>query len=396
VTENPRTKAETLLVSGGGPPPAPWPSGMSTPLFPSVTYDLDASAYADIEATGGRDTWWYTRLRNPSVEAVAGKLARLESADGAILFSSGMAAIATTLLALVPAGARIVASRDLYGDVFTLLSRELTRQGREIAFVAVDDHTGWRKELGRGASMLYVETLSNPMLRLADLPALAELAHRHGAVAVADATFTPPTDLRVLDHGFDVVLHSATKYLNGHSDLIAGVMAGHAAQLEDVRKQATMLGGCLDPFGAWLLERGLKTLAIRMERQRTSAFTIAQALAEHDEVHAVAHPRLAEHPDNRLAARLLPGGSALLSFQVKGGDERALRVLAQLSIIRQATSLGGVESLASAPYNTSHLGLTSEQLMHAGIESGTIRLSVGLEDPTDLIDDLDRALRATA
>jgi cystathionine beta-lyase/cystathionine gamma-synthase len=396
VSEQHRTSADTLVVSGGGAPPVPWPSGMSTPLFPSATYDLDARAYADIEATGGEDTWWYTRLRNPSIEAVADKLARLEGADRAILFSSGMAAIATTLIALVPPTARIVAARDLYGDVFTLLSRELTREGREVAFVAVDDHAGWRAELERGASVLYVETLSNPMLRLADLPALAELAHRHGALAVADATFTPPTDLRVLDHGFDVVLHSATKYLNGHSDLIAGVMAARAAQIELVQEHATMLGGCLDPFGAWLLERGLKTLPIRMERQRASALTIARSLAAHDEVQAVAHPLLADHPDHWLAARLLPGGSALLSFRVKGGDERALSVLDRLSIIRQATSLGGVESLASAPHNTSHLGLTPEQLAQAGIGPGTIRLSVGLEHPGDLIEDLDWALAATA
>jgi cystathionine beta-lyase/cystathionine gamma-synthase len=389
-------KPDTLLVSGGGNPPSPWPSGLSTPLFPSATYDLDSSAYADIEATGGRDTWWYTRLRNPTVEAVADKLAQLDGADGAILFSSGMAAIASTLLALAAPGARIVAARDLYGDVFTLLGRELTRQGRDVAFVAVDDHAGWERELERGAAVVYVETLSNPMLRLADLPVLAELAHRHGAVAVADATFTPPTELRVLDHGFDVALHSATKYLNGHSDLIAGVMAGRSAQLEPVRAQATVLGGCLDPFGAWLLERGLKTLAVRMGRQRSSALTVAGALVDHEAVVAVAHPLLADHPDHGLAERLLPGGPALLSFRVRGGDERALRVLAELTIIRQATSLGGVESLASAPHNTSHLGLTAEQRRQAGIEPGTIRLSVGLEDPGDLLEDLDRALRATA
>ncbi len=264
-------------------------------------------------------------------------------------------------------------------------------------FVAVDDHAGWVRELERGATLVYVETLSNPMLRLADLPALGELAHAHGAVAVADATFTPPTELRVLDHGFDVVLHSATKYLNGHSDLIAGVMAGRsaAASRRSARRRAYS-GAASNPFGAWLLERGLKTLAIRMERQRASAFTIAQALAEHDEVAAVIHPLLPDHPDHRLARRLLPGGSALLSLRVTGGDERALRLLDRLSIIRQATSLGGVESLASAPFNTSHLGLTAEQRSQAGIEPGTIRLSVGLEDPTDLIDDLDRALRATA
>jgi cystathionine beta-lyase/cystathionine gamma-synthase len=397
VSEPPPIKPGTLIVSGGGPPPSPWPSGMSTPVFRSVTYDLDAAAYGDIAATGGRDTWWYTRLRNPTIDAVADKLARLEGADGAILFASGMAAIAATLLALAPPGARIVAARDLYGDVFTLLSGDLTREGRHVAFVAVDDHAGWRRELERGAALLYVETLSNPMLRVADLPSLAELAHAHGALAVADATFTPPTDLRVLDHGFDVALHSATKFLNGHSDLVAGVMAGRAAQLEIVAAQANVLGGCIDPFGAWLLERGLKTLAVRMERQRASALTIAHALhAKPDHVLAVAHPLLPGHPDHALAVRLLPGGSALLSFQVKGGDERALRTLDRLRIIRQATSLGGVESLASAPHNTSHLGLTAEQRLQAGIGPGTIRLSVGLEDPDDLIDDLDQALAASA
>jgi cystathionine beta-lyase/cystathionine gamma-synthase len=396
VTEQRRPTADTLLVSGGEPPAGGWPRGMSTPVFASATYDLDATAYADIEATGGDDTWWYTRLRNPSVEAVADKLARLEGADGAILFASGIAAIATTLFALAPPGARIVASRDLYGDVFTLLARELTRQGRDVVFVAVDDHAGWVRELERGATLLYVETLSNPMLRLADLPSLGELARAHGAVAVADATFTPPTELRVLDHQFDVVLHSATKYLNGHSDLIAGVMAGRSAALQEVSAQASVLGGCLNPFAAWLLERGLKTLAIRIERQRASALAIAQALAEHDEVAAVIHPSLPDHPDHELARRLLPDGPALLSLRVKGGDARALRLLDQLSIIRQATSLGGVESLASAPFNTSHLGLTAEQRSQAGIEPGTIRLSVGLEGPTDLIDDLERALRATA
>jgi cystathionine beta-lyase/cystathionine gamma-synthase len=327
---------------------------------------------------------------------VAEKLAQLEGATGAVLFSSGMAAIATTLLALVPAGGRIVAARDLYGDVFNLLSRELAGQSRRVTFVAVDDHAGWRRELERGASLLYVETLSNPMLRIADLPALAELAHAHGAVAVADATFTPPTDLRVLSHGFDVVLHSATKYLNGHSDLVAGVMAGRSPQLEQVKAQAAVLGGCLHPFGAWLLDRGLKTLAIRMQRQRSTSLTVARALAQHPEIETVVHPLLPHHPDHALARRLLPAGSALLSFRVKGGDDRALRVLDRAAIIRQATSLGGVESLASAPHNTSHLGLSRAQREEAGIGPGTIRLSVGLEDPSELVEDLERALRTTA
>jgi cystathionine beta-lyase/cystathionine gamma-synthase len=386
---------DTLLAGGGGPAPEPWPDGMSAPIFQSVTYDLHERAYADIERTGGDSTWWYTRLRNPTIEATAAKLAALEHADGAIVFASGMAAIATTLLALVGAGGRVVASRDLYGDVFTLLAAELPRHGRSASFVAVDDIDGWERELAAGADLLYVETLSNPMLRLADLPRLAELAHRAGAIAVADATFTPPTELRALDHGFDVVVHSATKYLNGHSDLVAGAMAGCAAPVATVRAQASILGGCIDPHGAWLLDRGLKTLALRVQRQRENALAIAQALVAHPEVEAVAHPSLPDHPDQELARTLLPGGCPLLSFRVRGGDARAVALLGELEVVRQATSLGGVETLASAPHNTSHLGLSADERRAAGILPGTIRLSVGIEHAPDLLADLTAALDAT-
>lgn len=388
-------RPDTLLVAGGGPPPAPWPSGMSTPMFQSVTYDLDRAAYADIERTGGDHTYWYSRLRNPTIEAVAEKLAALEGADGAVLFASGMAAIATTLLALVPPGGRVVAARDVYGDVYTLLSIELPRHGRSAAFVPMDDLVGWERELADGADLAYLETLSNPMLRVADLDEVAARAHAAGAVVVADATFTPPTDLRALEHGVDVVLHSATKYLNGHSDLMAGVTAGPRAAVAAVRAQAAILGGCIDPHGAWLLERGLKTLAIRMERARSTALMLARALSEHAEVEAVAHPSLDGHPDFELARRLLPAGCAMLSFRVRGGNARALDVLSRLRIIRQATSLGGVETLASTPHNTSHLGLSEEERRQAGILPGTVRLSVGIEDPHDLLDDLRAALAAT-
>ena len=386
---------DTLLVGGGGPAPEPWPDGMSSPIFQSVTYDLHDRAYADIERTGGESTWWYTRLRNPTIEAAATKLAALEHADGAVVFSSGMAAIATTLLALVGAGGRVVASRDLYGDVFTLFAGELPRHGRSTSFVAIDDIDGWERELAAGADLLYVETLSNPMLRVANLPRLAELARGAGAIAVADATFTPPTELRALHHGFDVVLHSATKYLNGHSDLVAGAMAGRADAVSAVRAQAAILGGCIDPHGAWLLDRGLKTLAVRMQRQRENALAIARALAAHAEVEAVAHPCLEDHPDHALARTLLPAGCPLLSFRVRGGDARAVALLGKLEIVRQATSLGGVETLASAPHNTSHLGLSVDERRAAGILPGTIRLSVGIEHAPDLLADLTSALDAT-
>jgi cystathionine beta-lyase/cystathionine gamma-synthase len=385
----------TIAVGGAEPPPGGWPVGIATPVFGSVTYELDGDAYADIARTGGTDTWWYSRLRNPTVEAAAAKVAALEGAQRALLFSSGMAAIATTLLALLPPGGRVVAARDLYGDVFTLLGDELRRHGRSADFVAIDDHDGWRRELERGVDLLYVETLSNPMLRVADLPALAAIAHEFDALALADATFTPPSLLRPLDLGFDLVLHSATKFLNGHSDVVAGAVAGSSAILEAVAAEASILGGCLDPQAASMLDRGLKTLVIRTERQSASAHALADWLSQHTEIEQVAYPLLDTHPDHDLARALMPAGGGIVSFRVIGGDERALALLDAVRVIHQATSLGGVETLASAPHNTSHLGLSSAELAAAGILPGTIRLSVGLEDVDDLIADLQSALTQT-
>jgi cystathionine beta-lyase/cystathionine gamma-synthase len=385
----------TIAVGAPEPPAGGWPAGMTPPVFGSVTYELDDDAYRDIARTGGTNTWWYTRLRNPTVEAAAAKVAALEGAERALLFSSGMAAIATTLLALLPPSGRVVAAQDLYGDVYTLLANELPRHGRSAEFVAIEDHEGWRRALARGADLLYVETLSNPMLRVADLPALATMAHDCGALALADATFTPPSLLRPLELGFDLVAHSATKFLNGHSDVVAGTVAGSGAVLEAIAAEASILGGCLDPFAASMLDRGLKTLVIRTERQTASALSLAQWLSEQPEIEHVAHPLLDSHPDHALAKALVPGGSAVVSLRVRGGDDRALAVLDALRVIHQATSLGGVETLASAPHNTSHLGLSAAERDAAGILPGTIRLSVGLEDVDDLIADIESALVQT-
>jgi cystathionine beta-lyase/cystathionine gamma-synthase len=290
----------------------------------------------------------------------------------------------------------VVAARDLYGDVYTLLANELPRHGRTAEFVAIEDHDGWRRALERGADLLYVETLSNPMLRVADLPVLAAMAHERGALALADATFTPPSLLRPLELGFDLVAHSATKFLNGHSDVVAGTVAGSSALLDSVAVEASILGGCLDPFAAAMLDRGLKTLVIRTERQTASALSLARWLSGQHEIEHVAHPLLPTHPDHALAQTLLPGGSAVVSFRVSGGDARALAVLDALRVIHQATSLGGVETLASAPHNTSHLGLSAGERAAAGILPGTIRLSVGLEDVDDLIADIRSALSKTS
>lgn len=385
----------TRAVHAGIRPLIPGVAGMATPIVQSTTFDLDDDTYADISATGGANAWWYTRLGNPSVSAAAAKLNALEGAEDGLLFASGMAAISATLHALVRPRQRIVAARDLYGDSFTLLTRELAEYGCETSLVPIDDLGGWQRELASDASLLYVEALSNPMLRVADLRKLADLAHEAGALAIVDSTFASPFNVQPLAHGFDLVLHSATKFLNGHSDLVAGAVVGQAELVERVRRRAITLGGCLDPHAAFLLERGLKTLGVRMERHNTNALEVARWLDTRADVDSVSYPLLESHPDYRLAKRLLRGGSGLVTARVHGGDERTSHLLRRLRLIHEATSLGGVESLASAPHNTSHLGLSPEERATVGILPGTIRLSIGIEDVDDILADLQQALDGT-
>ena len=387
--------SSTAAVHGGGVPDRPWPRGLVTPVFQSSAYELDDAAYADIAVTGGTETWWYTRLGNPTVDAVAAKVAVLEGAQAGLAFASGMAAISCTILSMVPPGGRIVAARELYGETWALLADTLPAAGREVSLVSVSDLDGWRRELA-GADVAYVETLSNPMLRLADLPALGRLAREAGATSVVDSTFATPVNVQPISHGFDLVVHSATKYLNGHADLVAGVVVGDGERIARIRALAKTLGGCLDPAAAAKLDRSLKTLVVRMERHNENASVLARWLEAHDEIEAVVYPGLESHPDHELAAGMLAGGSGVLTLRTLGGDERAGAMMNELALISQATSLGGVESLISAPYNTSHRQLDRDQLADLGILPGTLRLAVGIEDVGDLIADLDQALARTA
>lgn len=387
--------SSTAAVHGGSTPERSWPRGPVTPIFQSSTFELDEAAYEDIARTGGTETWWYTRLGNPTVDAVAAKLAALEGAEAGLAFASGMAAITATVMTVLAPGQRIVAARELYGETYALLDGVLPATGRSVSFVAIDDLDGWRRELP-GADVVYVETLSNPMVRVANLPAIAALAREAGATSVIDSTFASPVNVRPLEHGFELVVHSATKYLNGHSDLMAGMVAGSRSRIAEIRTIAKTFGGSLDPAAAAKLDRSLKTLVLRMERHNDNALAIARWLESNDEIEAVAYPLLDSHPDAELAARLLRGGSGIVTLRVRGGDARAAAVMDALELIAQATSLGGVESLVSAPHNTSHRQLDSEQLAAIGILPGTLRLSVGIEDVGDLIADLDRALAVTA
>jgi cystathionine beta-lyase/cystathionine gamma-synthase len=375
------------------------------PIYQSATFYLDDLAYKDIQEGGLREHW-YSRFANPTVDAAAAEIAALEGAEAALMTSSGMAAIATTLLTLLttahqdsaqtpsaPARAgRIVAARQVYGDTRDLLVRDLPALGVEVVMVDATDIGAWAEAIGAApATVVYAETLSNPQLDLTDLPSLAELAHAGGAKLVVDNTFATPYTVNPLRHGADVVVHSATKFLSGHSDVIAGVVLGDADTVTEVQKRVITFGGCLDPHAAFLVWRGIQTFALRLERSCVTASTLAARLATNPEVVSVRYPAgdIADRvmrPDRR---------GAMVAFTVQGGDARALAVMRRLTVASEATSLGGVETLVSTPFNSSHFSLTPAERVAARIDDGMIRLSCGIEDPEALIADVEAALAAT-
>jgi len=365
------------------------------PVYHAVTYGLDDKSYEDITAGGLTETW-YGRFSNPTVAAAAEPIRRLEGTPAGLLTASGMAAIATTLVTLLQAGDRVVAARAVYGDTRDLLTRDLPAFGVAVDLVDGHDLDQWREALADGpVALAYGETLANPTLRLLDVAAVAGLAHAAGARLVVDNTFATPFAVRPYALGADVVVESATKFLSGHSDLIAGAVMSDVDTIREVQRRVVTFGGCLDPAAAYLLWRGLQTFDVRLARQTSSAARLAEALAARDDVIRVVHPGRADHPQHDLAAEMMPRGTAMLTLQLAGGDPRALAVLRELRLFTEATSLGGVESLASTPFNSSHFSLSAADRTAAGIGPGTLRLSVGLEDPNALLADLVAALDAT-
>jgi len=371
------------------------------PIHQSVTYFLDDEAYKDVQA-GGLDEIWYGRVRNPTVDVVAEQVGRLEAAEAAFMTSSGMGAIATTLLTLLRAGDRVVGANQVYGDTRDLLVRDLPAWGFDVEQVDAMDLEAWRAAVAAGPTkVVYVETVANPQLDLADLPGIAELAHDAGALLVVDNTFATPYNVQPLTLGADVVVNSATKFLNGHSDAIAGVVAGDFDRVRDVQRRVITLGTCLDPHAAYLVWRGLQTFELRIARSNATALRLAAALVERDDVVSVRHPGLPGYEREEVAARVLrsdgeaPRTGGMVTFTVAGGDQRALRVMRRLEIGCEATSLGGVETLVSTPFNSSHFSLTAAERRAARIDDGMIRVSCGVEPTELLIEDFLRALDAT-
>jgi cystathionine beta-lyase/cystathionine gamma-synthase len=362
---------------------------MAQPIYQTSTFKVTDS---DEQLRATSTDMFYTRYGNPTHTAVESTIAELEGADAALLFASGMNAITTSILALVKSGDHIVAQRDIYGGVTKFLSTWLPKLGIETTFVDTTDYDQHARAIRPNTRLLYLESPTNPTLRVVDLRQPAALAQKHQIVTMIDSTFATPINQRPAEFGIDVVLHSGTKFLGGHTDLICGVAAGRRDLIDTIRATRTTLGGVMDPHAAFLLLRGIKTLAVRVARQNDSALRVAQFLAAHSKVRSVNYPFLQGHPQLVLAVEQMKGGGGVLSFEVEGTGEDAKRATEAMHLFTLAPSLGGVESLVSIPVLTSHAMISAEHRQKMGVTEQLIRLSVGIENTDDLIADLEQAL----
>ncbi len=364
---------------------------LATPIYQTSTFEVrDNDEQLQVTDTDH----FYTRCGNPTNSVVERAIAELEGTEAALLFSSGMNAVTTTLLSLLEPGDHIVAQRDIYGGTTKFLTGWLPKFGIEATFVDTTDYGQYERAVRPNTKLLYLENPTNPLLRVIDLCRTAEIAREHRLISLIDSTFATPINQRPADYGIDLVLHSGTKYFAGHSDLICGMIAGRRELLDPVHQARNTLGGNMDPHAAWLLLRGIKTLAIRVERQNENALRVAQFLSHHAGVRCVHYPFLESHPQHVTAVEQLKGGGGVLSFEVAGSGDDARRLTENLNLFTLAPSLGGVDSLVSIPVLTSHLMVAPEHREKMGITPQLIRLSVGIESADDLVADLDQAITA--
>ena len=384
----------TKAVHSGERPEIPT-GAVNTPIYQSSTFIFPTDDPRTWDGDAPEGTYMYSRKANPTVEVAERKIAELESGKRCLLFSSGMAAISSILTAYLSRGDAIVSQEDIYGGTYAFLRNALPRMGVEVRFGPTADTGALIDAIVPGTKVVWLESPSNPLMRLVDYPEVAKAAHERGAITVIDNTLASPMNQRPLEMGVDIVTESCTKYLGGHSDLLAGAVVSNAFDISAVHDARTSFGGSLDPFASFLLERGMKTLPLRMERHNRNGLEIARFLEDHPAVERVHYPGLESHPQHALAKRLLSGCGGLMSFEVKGGRQAAEKTMRSMRLIKMATSLGGVESLISMPLNTSHRPLPPQERKRLGITDSMLRVSLGIEDVEDLREDLDQALRAS-
>ena len=377
-------RLETKLIHAGEPEPRIM-GAVAMPIFQSAMFEYAGETdYHDLK---------YIRLNNtPNHVALHGKLAALENAEAALVTSSGMAAISTTLLSLLSTGDHLLAQDCLYGGTHDFLTRDFESFGISYDFVDAEDPKSWESRVRPRTKAIYVETITNPLMQVCDLEAIAAFAHSRGLVSIIDNTFATPVNFRPLEHGFDLSVHSCTKYMNGHSDIVAGAVIGRRELVDRIKRKLDHLGGSLDPHAAYLLHRGVKTLSVRVHYQNESALAIARFLEGRREVGRVNYPGLASHRAHERAKRLFDGFGGMLSYELTGGADEAKRFIGATKLPIKAPSLGGVETLLTQPALTSHAGMSREDRARLGITDGLVRMSVGLEATEELIDDLRQAL----
>lgn len=368
------------------------PGPLTTPVAQTSVFIIPGLDELRRYAEGDRDFYLYSRYGNPTVAAAEEKIAALEGAEAAVLTASGMSAEMIAALAACQASDEIVSMLDIYGGTMKLFEDVLARCGVKTRFIPYQDLAKAESYFTAKTRMLFLETPTNPTLRCADIAALSAIAHRHMACVVVDNTFATPILQKPLALGADIVMHSATKYLGGHSDVTAGVLVGSKKWMDRCRELMILTGGCLDPGCAYLLLRGLKTLHLRVERACHNASAIADALQRHSKVSHVYYPGLPGHTDHELATRQMADYGMMVSFELRGGEPAVDRFIKRLKVWYLATSLGGVESILSYPVLSSHIGLSAKRLKLLGVTPSTVRLSVGVEDAGDLISDLEAAL----
>ena len=381
----------TLSVWAGEDEPM-WERSTQVPIVQSVSF-----GYEDIDewisvALGEAPGHIYSRNTNPTVAVFEERIAALERAETATAFATGMAAISGTLHTLLGPGDRVVSVKDTYGGTTKLFLEFLPRIGVEVDLIATDDHDAIEAAVAEGCDVLYLETPTNPTLKVLDLERLAAAGHAVGAAVVVDNTFATPINQRPLELGADLVVHSATKFLGGHADALGGIVCGSRELIDRIYHYREINGATIDPFAAYLLLRSVKTLQLRVERQNASAMAIARHLEEHPAVEAVFYPGLESHPHHEIAARQMKGYGGVLSFSIRGGFDSVRAVLPRLELAHMAANLGAVETIVGPPATTSHVEMTADERASMGIPESLVRYSTGIEDVSDLIADLDQAL----